>query len=456
MARTVARRSSSGVRRTRQAVALIAVVAGLLAAPGIASAEPPYDPDTGESDIEIPPVDPVDDPLPRCNGRTPVWATPPRVVVHTTEFENAGGEGLTDDLHQAVLNVNAQVGAVGATSARVTTTVLTAGPYDADSLWFDPVPTIHVGFDPDPDSNVGATRSFLSDNCEVILGATITMRAPDAMSWNFGTPGDRFHETEYWDDSGAAWFRPPYLHELLHAFGLEHRGNAYSMMNYGGKPWANRHFSSTMKPLPADVAYLRAEYPASGSRAEVAVLTTWFDSDSDTWSNGASTQWSLCTPSLGTSFGTNIFGDTAGFPCGTGGAEGGSNEVCQGDTLRTRFALANYSTELVDLTAMLWFSTDDTYDWHDIPSPTRYETEVGESSSALNNRAWVVPDLPVTPWLGQIDGARSASPVDPDLDVPENVRGALYTPILRVTGTTADGETVSDWAPLRGLLVACH
>ena len=129
---------------------------------------------------------------------------------------------------------------------------------------------------------------------------------------------------------------------------------------YDGYPWANRPDHEALRPLPADVRTLRQRYPEAGSRAEVAVLNTWFDA-TDPSESGAAYQQHLCQPSLGSGWSLK----TSAGTCGTNGADQGSTEICTGDTLRTRFALANYSTEAVDVVSGLWFSLHDQWDSSD-------------------------------------------------------------------------------------------
>ena len=42
-----------------------------------------------------------------------------------------------------------------------------------------------------------------------------------------------------------------------------------------------------------------------------------------------------------------------------------ASTVCQGDILQIHFALANYSTEDISVTANLWFSSDPNWDTGD-------------------------------------------------------------------------------------------
>lgn len=149
-------------------------------------------------------------------------------------------------------------------------------------------------------------------------------------TWNFGTPfttwhGDDPSQTAYayydagpTDIAGKTWFRPSFVHELLHAFGFNHTLTRYSFINHrgnGGFPWANRERDDAVRPLPDEIATLRRLYPASDSRSDVAALNTWYappgDSDDD-----AAWQVKLCTPSLGTAWSPT----TSDGPCGVNGS----------------------------------------------------------------------------------------------------------------------------------------
>jgi len=96
--------------------------------------------------------------------------------------------------------------------------------------------------------------------------------------------------------------------------------------------------------------------------------------------------------------------------------------VCQGDILQIHFALANYSTEDINVTANLWFSSDPNWDTGDKVSPTAQTFSVDAAHSKHKFYGFEVPVLDV---------------------------GKLY-PIVRVTATTPSGVTVKDSIPLRG------
>src|SRR4051812_7812448 len=89
-------------------------------------------------------------------GKTPSnWTTQPRLVLHLTELYAPGTE--PDDatlfgqellvLSQVSAAVN-QLNAVGGTTAQVTGVTTTFDPFTYKGSYDDPVPTIHVGFQP--------------------------------------------------------------------------------------------------------------------------------------------------------------------------------------------------------------------------------------------------------------------------------------------------------------------
>lgn len=190
-------------------------------------------------------------------------------------------------------------------------------------------------------------------------------------------------------------------------------------MNYGERPWANRTGPHSIRPLPADIRKLCSLYPLGTTRTEVAVLNTWYDPADVT--AGAASQRMLCKPSQGEDWATSLFAEE----CGTGGPEGGDTEVCEGDALLARFALANYSTSSVDVTARLWLSLDDQWDATDLLSPTTREFTVDAASSYQSGNTWSMPVI----GQAQLTG---------------------YHVIVRVVATTPSGATAGDWIPLRG------
>ena len=145
---------------------------------------------------------------------------------------------------------------------------------------------------------------------------TVTIEFPvdQGTSWSFSSPfakemtglGVRYYDAGEFAPAKSSypgtWFRPSFLHELLHAFGLNHTSSAYAMMNHRGDddgfPWGNRADADAVRPLPDDVRLLRASYPASGTRWDVDALNMWYVVTSAS-KGGAADQVKLCTPSLG-------------------------------------------------------------------------------------------------------------------------------------------------------------
>ena len=356
-----------------------------------------------------------------CSALT--WTAQPRVVVHTDELPG-GSDYFLDELKMlaAVNEVNDAFNDVNATAAQITSTTTSTAPFTQE-VWFnDATPTIHVGFHNDPDGELGSGGPGPSVNCrydEAHIGfKNLDFNAPSD-TWNFNTPaqdGKPYYDMTQNDADGDRYFRLSYLHELLHTFGLNHSDSSYSMLNYGDRPWSDE---DTIRPLPDDVAGLRALYPQpNAGTSEVAVFNTFYTLMDGT-SNGAAKQKRLCAPSLGDFFWSDEFATY----CGASGPDAGSTDVCPGDLLRTRFTIGNYSTETADLTARLWLSRDEQWQSTDMVSPTRIEYDVESTHAHRESASWEVPS-----YLAEGD----------------------YHLILRVRGTTTDGRSVDAWTPLRG------
>jgi hypothetical protein len=357
------------------------------------------------------------------------WKAPPQYVIHLTEFWDGGGDA--DDLEkvaQALYDINVQLNQVGESTAEVLFTGLTVSneEFEAGEMFADTTPTLHIGFSPDSADTLESTAATYYgpvdlDTCTYDQ-AHIVFRDLNHQNWNFDTPqdsGQDYYTAGLTDTAGAVWFRPIYMHELLHAFGLAHSDHTYSMMNYHDRPWANRPGAESIRPLPDDVRGLRELYPGTGRHSEVALLNTWFD-PATVSQTGAANQFLNCAPSLGDTNSADIFAPQ----CGDGGPDAGSTDVCPGDFLRTRFTVANYSTHTVNLTARMWLSRDEEYDWRDVLSVTPRPITVTAAESDNLARSWIVPN-----------------PTTLDAD---------YHIIVRITGTTTTGDPVDDWIPLTG------
>jgi hypothetical protein len=332
-----------------------------------------------------------------------------------------------------VYDVMREFNAMGGTTASVDTSGINNNvePYEANTPFNDTSPTIHIGFTDDPNevdtSGVArASAKYLPDaSCEY-NEVRITFEDKSLLDWNFGTPSNYYTATDT-DSSGAFWFRPVMMHELLHAFGLDHSADSYSFMNGGWYPWAGGggDMADAIKPLPDDVRALRDLYPASGDRSEIALLTTWYDRNRIT--SGAADQVWVCSPSRGSAIST---GALATAYCGVGGPNAGSTTVCAGDNVYAWYVMANYSTDTADdISVRMYLSTDDVYSSNDLLSPsTPSPTVEAARSKVIGNR----------------------------LEVPSGLTsGTKYYVILHALGTTSSGDWVEDWTPLPGRLTAC-
>jgi hypothetical protein len=375
------------------------------------------------------------------------WGAQPKLVIHVGEFDKGGGTSSTETLMKAEIQAAVdQFNAVGDTAAKVTKVETSTAPFSFDKYTSDGA--IHVGFtsqasfdDLVADRNLPTGTDAMTATPAYGCGITeahILFPDPNASHWTFYTPftaswyaaGARYYDAGAEIPTGGFyWFRPSFLHELEHAFGLTHTKTQYAFMNHrgtGGFPWANRPAAESVRPLPDDARVLRARYPASGTRYDVAVLNTWYEQPADP-ADDAGSQTKLCQPSLGTSWSA----DSADGTCGKNGA----TTACAGDTLRTRYTLANYSTETMTVWAWLYFSKDETFDGTDPYSTTSAPSfDIGAAKSAMQEPTWTVPTL---------------------------AHGVKYHPIVRVIAehigdNGAEAASVkADWIPLRGIVTGC-
>jgi hypothetical protein len=396
---------------SRMLLCALAAAAATFAGASTAMAYPPYDPDTHETDVELP--DAPSPPPQSCDHYE--WRSQPKVVIHTSEF--TGSATRKANMIAAIEAIDEEFNHAGGTAARVTQTQQSTDPFTIDTAYDSSTPTIHVGFVQSlaNEDAVAATKRFhFTGTCD-LARVNIGVLDLDHFDWRFNMPEDA--GVNYWeagarDDDGNKYFRTSYLHELLHAYGLEHSDSTYAFMNYAARPWANRAADDRVRPLPADLRLLRDWYPASGTRSELATLTTWYD-ENDISDSGAATGKVLCAPSRGSGFSASFFD----AHCGAGGAHGGETDVSAGDMLRTRFALANYSTDDVDVDVRLWLSADDRWDIRDAISPTQPdEIHIDDATSARKGLSFEVP----------------------------SVAPGTYHVIVRASGE------VSDWIPLPG------
>ena len=355
------------------------------------------------------------------------------VVLHLGE--SRAGTADQTAINDAVYWVNSEIGFVGGSTAYIGSMTTTYDPFTFGSWFGDTTPTIHVGFSSSLGEEIGGQTKrgpFTVSAC-TYNEAQIVLPDVVARTWDFGTPGwDYFQATET-GASSKLWFRPVYLHELLHAFGLEHTSTDYANMNYGIKPWANRPANDMMKPLPDDVKALRKLYPGTTSRYEVAAFNTWYDAN-DVSTQGAAYAKLLCAPSLGANYDTNLFATR----CGTGGAKSGSTTICKDDQLRLRFTVANYSTTMVYVSAQVYFSTDYTYGSTDVASSDTYALWIHPGGSKIVTASAKVPGLTA-------------------------MSGLTAHPILHLTtwqdaddnGVIETATEKTDWNPMQGYLTVC-
>jgi hypothetical protein len=148
----------------------------------------------------------------------------------------------------------------------------------------------------------------------------------------------------------------------------------------------------------------------------------------------AATGTLLCSPSLGADYNTDKFAPK----CGTGGARSRSTVVCEGDQLRIRFTVANYSTSTVQVLAWVFFSADTTLSDTDVPAASTSSLWIHPGGSKIVTASAKVPDL-------------------------TSLTGLAVKPILRVTswedldgdGVSEGNTTYTDWTPLQGWLSVC-
>jgi hypothetical protein len=446
-------------------LALCAVTLGISAG---ANAQPPYPPD------DPPPTNPPS--IPDCKRSDGSWATQPRVVVHTKEYQGATPKSSAV---AAISDVDRQIGATGGHGAEVTsTTEWPLTDFHYGETYGDIYSTIHVGFVDDLPEPAGSTGTTLAATdpyipngpCEVHIAIVET-----GNSWNYGTPlrngpagtGQHlYYEAGRSDPNGVDYLRISYLHELLHAFGLDHTATGFAFENYGERPWMRAPSSDAVRPLPDDIEHLRDLYPSSETYTNVAVLNTWYDPD-DVSSTGAARQGLLCKPSTGTANADRWDDPNKGdllSTCGKTGTAAGSTSICSNSTLRTRVAFTNSSSEAVDVTVRYWLSTDDTWDSGDHLSPTQpAAVEVSRTGSRLLSDSWTVPNLGTTAATSTASNvAKSGSASAPSGSVtavagPSEAQSSTsisyttsYYVIARVEATTEGGVTTRDWIPLRG------
>ena len=122
----------------------------------------------------------------------------------------------------------------------------------------------------------------------------------------------------------------------------------------------------------------------------------------------------------------------------TGGGYKGSEgvvEAIEGDLLKVRATIANYSTSTAIVTKQLWFSNDLTWQEADAVSSGSHTDDVPAGHSVLYGMTFTVPTL---------------------------VGGAKHVILRVISQSDSDGDGVtegdtvsSDWIPLRGTVTPC-
>jgi hypothetical protein len=210
-------------------------------------------------------------------------------------------------------------------------------------------------------------------------------------TWLWGVPED--HGDDYFaapsSNASGRYGRTVILHELGHTLSLAHSDTSYSFMNSTNRPWSNRAREKQVEPLPDDREALRFLYPSATAETDIAALVTWFDA---TQATGQATGRLLCQPSGGDAFSPGFFDETCGVDAA---GNPGPTTVCHGDTLYTRFALANYGTVPLDVDMELWFSRNTWLDvaaGADVQSTTTPATlTVSATTAARRGVGFVVP-----------------------------------------------------------------
>jgi len=392
------------------------------------------------------------------------FAQPPHVVLHTdtmTGFSDAEIDAVVADMQA----IHQEIGSLGGTGIQIRSFTVTVQPWSWKSWSFNAEPTIHIGFTPaettltplgGPQPSFGievapaaATHRLAPGTCSIAeahiyFQDQVDVTGNPLMTWAEGEPDDYgipYNDAQLDDVFGRFW-RSTYLHELLHALGLDHSDSTYAMTNYGDRPWANRDPGQKLKPLPDDIRGLRELYPAPEEiNVDVAVLNTFVNFD-DVSDNGTPRQGRLCQPSTGARFAPD-FSEALGVDPVTGAIDPidrcGENEVgnagdvlvCPGDTVFTRYSVANYGTETVTLRSQMWMSEDDVWDGRaggDVKSPDVKEFGLSGGFSTKRNSTFEVPE---------------GVAYDTTYDVL--IRVKVVNDVSHVPGADKD-----DWIPMRG------
>jgi hypothetical protein len=355
----------------------------------------------------------------------PTWDQQPRIVIHTAQFLAGGGNSASEDkMVNAIEQVADEFSDTDAMSARITTVSTTSDPYYYGVWENDAQPTIHVRFSPQSaitDDNHGKAAAGLTTTHIVgcsIEEAHIEFPWPKDKDFNYETPWDV--KGQRWFDTASTvndhtWFRPSFLHELLHAFGLTHQTGVFTFMNHrsdAGFPWVNRPADNAARALPWELGVLRDAYGDSGSSYDVALANNWYGPPAP--DDDAASQVALCPSGSAWDTGKDACVDPD---------HKSDRQLCGGDKLSVPFTLANYSTGKVHATVKLYFSTDPDWDANDLLAAGTFTKDVGAETALNPTGTFNAPDL----------------------------GSGRYWAILRVEAVAADDASVvrHDWIPLR-------
>jgi len=330
-----------------------------------------------------------------------------KVVLHRPYLFSTFGftSNTFDQFVTAMEDVHASFNRLGGTSVKIIDFNIVYGfvdpsMTDPDTFDFDDdVPTLHVGFSNDPDGNFTQAAAWAptdpdkDNNCEYKFAKLVFKSSAVTVNpWIYKEPTESGEN--YWDagsfreridahNPNSRYMRLIYVHEMLHAFGLKHAKESFSMMNGNDRPWLNRSAGMQATPLPDDVRALRYLYPENTDHFEVGLVNTWFAEYTVADGNKAQ-QYKLCAPSLGDSFGDKF--DTY---CGSGGSV--TTSICPGDQLKARVSVANFSTSSVNGHLRIFFSEDEAFDSSDFASNTVHSISVNSSASSHQGRNFEVP-----------------------------------------------------------------
>jgi len=346
-------------------------------------------------------------------------------------FHTPGSEGLGLEVFSALQDmviVHDTLEVIGESSLAFGDFEVSADPLDFGVFGGDPVPTIHIDFGEDNTDNAFSGKVLRDFGDCRIREAHLRLNKDEAWAW--GIPENNGATYYGLDDTYWAMpsFRDVYLHEMLHAVGLEHNPSKLSMLNAGSNPWINRSGDDALVALPDDVRGLRALYPADWPpRFDVALLNRW-NTTIIQEDNNAVQSWT-CLPSRG-----EQAADWMDFPrddgietCGSRDGGDGEQTVCAGSDLYASVAIANYGTDAVDIKLQLWFSEDNVFDRNvDAKSPSVY-TDIAP--------------------IGDADARR----LERVFEVPSGLSLTEHYVIARVIATEhGTGNKVREWIPLRG------